>query len=64
MLISKDYQPYEIKAFKTGEEFMKYLRSELIKVSLIKLYGKLRYEALINWFKPKINDYTKMMKYL
>jgi hypothetical protein len=62
MLISKDYEPYEIKAFKTGEEFMKYLRSELIKSSLIKLYGKDRYEAIINWFRPKINAYTDLMK--
>jgi hypothetical protein len=64
VLITKDYQPYEIKAFKTGEEFMNYLRSELIKSSLIKLYGKDRYESLVNWFKPKINDYTKLMKNL
>jgi hypothetical protein len=28
------------------------------------LYGKDRYESIVNWFRPKINDYTKMMKHL
>jgi hypothetical protein len=59
--ITKDYQPYEIKAFKTGEEFMKYLRSELIKSSLIKFYGKDKYESIVNCLKPKINEYSDMM---
>jgi hypothetical protein len=45
---SKNYQPYEIIASKTGQEFLNYLNSELIKNSLIKLYGKNRYKAMID----------------
>jgi hypothetical protein len=41
---------------------MNYLRSELIKSSLIKLYGKDRYQSILNWFRPKINAYTDLMK--
>jgi hypothetical protein len=47
--ISKNYQPYEIRAFESKQELMKYLNSELIKNNLIKLYGKDRYKALVNW---------------
>jgi hypothetical protein len=59
---SRDYQPYEIRAFKTGQEFLKYLNSELIKNSLIKFYGKFRYKAMVDWFKPKINTYTDWIR--
>jgi hypothetical protein len=58
---SKDYQPYEIKTFKTGREFMTYINSELIKNSLIKLYGKKRYDKIIEWFKPRIKEYDQMI---
>jgi hypothetical protein len=58
----KNYQPYEIKTFKSGEEFLNYLNSELIKNSLIKLYGKFRYKTMNDWFKPKINTYTNWIK--
>jgi hypothetical protein len=54
---SKNYQPYEIKAFKSGEEFIKYLNSESIKNSLTKLYGKDRYKSIIDWFKPRVDTY-------
>jgi hypothetical protein len=58
---SKDDQPYEIRAFKSGQEFMTYMNSELIKSSLIKLYGKKRYDKIINWFKPRIEVYDQMI---
>jgi hypothetical protein len=59
---SKNYQPYEIRAFKTGEEFLSYLNSELIKNILIKLYGKFRYKTMIRWFKPKVNTYKDLIE--
>jgi hypothetical protein len=59
---SKYYQPYEIRAFKTGEEFMNYLNSDLIKNSLIKLYGIKRYGAIVNWFRPRVDSYTDWIK--
>jgi hypothetical protein len=58
----RHYQPYEIRAFKTGQEFLKYLNSELIKNSLIKLYGKDRYNTIIRWFQPKVDKYTDWIK--
>jgi hypothetical protein len=57
---SKDYQPYEIKAFKTGREFMTYINSELIKNTLIKLYEEERYDKIIECFKPRIEEYDQM----
>jgi hypothetical protein len=53
---TKNYQPYEIKPFKTGRELMNYLKSDLIKNSLVKLYNKARYESLVNWVKDRIKD--------
>jgi hypothetical protein len=41
---------------------MKYLNSTLIKNSLIKLYGKDRYQAIVDWFKPRINEYNEMIR--
>jgi hypothetical protein len=61
-ITSKNYQPYEIRAFKSGREFMKYLSSDLIKNSLIKLYGKKKYNKIIEWFKSRANEYTKSVK--
>jgi hypothetical protein len=57
----KAYQPYEIRAFKSGREFMTYMNSELIKRCLIKLYGKERYKKIIEWFKPRIKVYDEMI---
>jgi hypothetical protein len=54
---TKNYQPYEIKPFGSGHELMKYLRSDLIKNSLIKLYNKDRYESIVKWVGARINEY-------
>jgi hypothetical protein len=59
---TKEYQPYEIGAFTTGEEFLNYLNSELIKNSLIKLYGMDRYYKIILWFKPRVDNYTDWIR--
>jgi hypothetical protein len=59
---TKDYQPYEIRAFLTGREFLSYLGSELIKNSLIRLYGVQGYNKIIHWFSPRIDEYTDMMR--
>jgi hypothetical protein len=60
MLISrKHYQPYEIRAFTDGREFLTYLTSDLIKNSLIRLYGEDRYNKIVQWFKPITNKYTE-----
>jgi hypothetical protein len=58
----KNYQPYELKAFTTGEEFMNCLNSELIRCSLIKLYGKGRYEAIVKWFRLRVDSYTDWIR--
>jgi hypothetical protein len=59
---SKAYQPYEIRAFQSGEEFMKFINSQLVKSYLIKLYGKDRYNKIIEWFKPRIKVYNSLFK--
>jgi hypothetical protein len=45
---TKFYQPYEIRASFDGKEFLKYLNSELIKKSLVKLYGLHRFHKINN----------------
>jgi hypothetical protein len=51
---TKNYQPYEIKPFKNDYQLLKYLKSELIKNSLIKLYSNIGYQALVNWVESRV----------
>jgi hypothetical protein len=53
---SKNYQPYEIKPFKNGWELLKYLKSDLIKNCLVKLYNNVRYQSLLKWVESRINE--------
>jgi hypothetical protein len=62
IISKKAYQPYEIKAFESAEEFMKFIRSPLFKLYLVKLYGKDRYKNIIDWFRPRINVYNNLFK--
>jgi hypothetical protein len=50
---TKNYQPYEIKAFNNDYDLLKYLKSELIKNSLIKLYNSKTYESMVKWVKSR-----------
>jgi hypothetical protein len=59
---SKAYQPYEVKAFETAGEFMRFIGSPLVKRYLIKLYGKEWYDKIIDWFKPRANAYNDLFK--
>jgi hypothetical protein len=59
---SKAYQPYEVKAFESASEFMKYISSPLVKRYLIKLYGKEQYDQIIEWFKPRVKAYDDLFK--
>jgi hypothetical protein len=59
---NKAYQPYEIKVFKSAGEFMKFITSPLIKKYLIKLYGKEKYDKIINWFRPRVDAYNDLFK--
>jgi hypothetical protein len=52
---------YEIRAFLVGREFLEYLNSDLIKKSLVKLYGLAKYNNMINWFKPRVEHYNWMV---
>jgi hypothetical protein len=58
----KFYQPYEIRAFTDGREFLSYMNSDLIKNSLTRLYGLDRYNKLVQWFTPLVEQYTKAVK--
>jgi hypothetical protein len=58
----KYYQPYEIRAFTDGREFLNYLNSDLIKNSLIRLYGENRYNKIIHWFTSISEQYTESVK--
>jgi hypothetical protein len=58
----KYYQPYEIRAFMDGDEFLSYLNIDLIKNCLIKLYGEIRYNKIVDWFKPIAEEYTRTVK--
>jgi hypothetical protein len=58
----KAYQPYEVKEFRSASEFMKFIASPLVKRYLIKLYGKERYDKIINWFKPRAKAYDDLFK--
>jgi hypothetical protein len=55
---SKEYQPYEIRAFKSAQEILKYLNTDLIKNSLIKLYGEYKYNVLIKWVRENADRYN------
>jgi hypothetical protein len=59
---TKYYQPYQIWAFSSGREFLNYLGSELIKNSLIRLYGVEGYNKIIHWFSPRVDEYTVIMR--
>jgi hypothetical protein len=50
---TKNYQPYEIKPFNNDYELLKYLKSDLIKNCLIKLYNSDRYYSLLIWVQSK-----------
>jgi hypothetical protein len=52
--ITKNYQPYEIKPFNNDYQLLNYLKSELIKNSLIKLYNNARYESMVKWVESRI----------
>jgi hypothetical protein len=56
------YQPYEIRAFLGGREFLEYLNSELIKKSLVKLYGLNRFHMINYWFTPLVEQYNLLVK--
>jgi hypothetical protein len=62
LLSRKHYQPYEIRAFTDGREFLSYLNSDLIKNSLIRLYGKDRYNKIVYWFTSIADEYTESVK--
>jgi hypothetical protein len=57
-LSAKHYQPYEIRASLSGNEFLSYLTSDLIKNSLIRLYGENKYNRIVEWFKAIADEYT------
>jgi hypothetical protein len=59
---TKFYQPYEIRAFLDGREFFEYLNSELIKKSLIKLYGLSRFHKINHWFTSLVDYYNSKVK--
>jgi hypothetical protein len=59
---SKAYQPYEVKAFESAGEFMRFIGSPLVKRYLIKLYGKEWYDKIIEWFKPRVKTYDDLFK--
>jgi hypothetical protein len=61
-LTAKHYQPYEIRPSLSGKEFLAYLTSDLIKNSLIRLYGENKYNKIIQWFKSIADEYTKSVK--
>jgi hypothetical protein len=61
-LTAKHYQPYEIRAFLNGREFLAYLTSDLIKNSLIMLNGVNKYNKIVAWFKSIADEYTKTVK--
>jgi hypothetical protein len=58
----KHYQPYEIRPFLNSGEFLSYLTSDLIKNSLITLYGEDKYNKIIEWFKSIADEYSKSVK--
>jgi hypothetical protein len=58
----KYYQPYEIRAFMDGEEFLSYLNTDLIKSCLIRLYRENGYNKIVEWFKPIADQYTESVK--
>jgi hypothetical protein len=62
VLSAKHYQPYEIRAFSSGKEFVAYLTSDLIKNSLIRIYGENKYNRILEWFKQIADEYTKSVK--
>jgi hypothetical protein len=62
VLSAKHYQPYEIRAFLSGKEFLAYLTSDLIKNSLIRLYRENKYNRILEWFKQIADEYTKSVK--
>jgi hypothetical protein len=56
--VTKYDQPYEIRAFTDGREFLNYMNSDLIKNSLIRLYGLDRYNKINHWFSPLVEQYN------
>jgi hypothetical protein len=62
VLSAKHYQPYEIRAFLNDKEFLQYLTCDLIKNSLINLYGENKYNYIVEGFKGIANQYTKEVK--
>jgi hypothetical protein len=51
ILSTKRYQPYEIRPFLSRDELLAYLTSDLIKNTLIKLYGEFKYNRMVDWAK-------------
>jgi hypothetical protein len=62
VLSVKHYQLYEIRAFLSGREFLSYLTSDLIKNSLIRLYGENKYNRILEWFTSIADEYSKTVK--
>jgi hypothetical protein len=57
---SKAYQPYEVRAFESAGEFMRFIGSPLVKRYLSKLYGKEWYDKIIEWFKSRVDGYNSL----
>jgi hypothetical protein len=45
-----------------GEEFLSYLDTDLIKNSLVRLYGENRYNKIVDWFRPIAKQYIQTVK--
>jgi hypothetical protein len=60
--VTKYDQPYEIRAFLDEREFLSYLNSDLIKKSLIRLYGLNRFNKINQWFSPLVEQYNASEK--
>jgi hypothetical protein len=59
----KMYKPYEVRAFKTGEELIDYFRKPLVKYTLVNNpdYGPQGYQQLLDWAVNHKDGYNWMM---
>jgi hypothetical protein len=58
----KFYQPYEVRAFTDGREFLSYMKTDLIKNILTRLYELDMYNKIVEWFTPIVQQYPEAVK--
>jgi hypothetical protein len=60
---NKSYKPYELRPFNRAEDFIKYLKTPLVRYTLVNNpeYGIQGYQQLLRWIEEHKDDYNRIM---